>query len=124
MAAWPEVHYGLAAASRENVCERLDARVEGIAGARRDPDRAAAERGGVRDHVARGKGRGRGVSGGVGLPGLRVAGPDGAPCGAHPHSPAPASRATIAPRITSAVRDHDRGRSPMSEIRSSVNSSP
>ena len=44
--------------------------------------------------------------------------------GAHPHSPASASRATIPPRITSAVRDRDRGRSSMSEIRSSVNSSP
>ena len=44
--------------------------------------------------------------------------------GAHPHSPASASRATIPPRITSAVRDRDRGRSPISEIRSSVNSSP
>ena len=44
--------------------------------------------------------------------------------GAHPHSPASTSRATIAPRITSAVRAPDRGRSLMSEIRSSVNSSP
>jgi hypothetical protein len=63
MAAWPEVHNGLAAPSRESVCECLDARVEGIAGARRDPHRAATERGGVRDRVARGKGRGRGWRG-------------------------------------------------------------
>ena len=48
----------------------------------------------------------------------------GAAPGAQPHSPASASRATIPPRITSAVRHHDRGRSPMSEISSSVNSSP
>ena len=38
--------------------------------------------------------------------------------------PGSASRATSPPRITSAVRDRDRGRSAMSQIRSSVNSSP
>jgi hypothetical protein len=43
---------------------------------------------------------------------------------AHPQSPAVASRATIPPRATSAVRVHDRGRSEISAIRSSANSSP
>src|SRR4029077_4984447 len=43
----------------EGARERLDARVEGIVVARRDPDRAAAQGGGVRDHVAGGERRGR-----------------------------------------------------------------
>ncbi len=38
--------------------------------------------------------------------------------------PASPSRAAIPPRITSAVRDRDRGRSSMSATRSSANSSP
>jgi len=42
----------------------------------------------------------------------------------HPQSPAAASRATIPPRTTSAVRVRDRGRSRISAISSSVNSSP
>ena len=54
----------------------------------------------------------------------RLARACGAASGAQPHSPASASRARIPPRITSAVRDRDRGRSAMSQIRSSVNSSP
>jgi uncharacterized protein YbjT (DUF2867 family) len=41
-----------------------------------------------------------------------------------PTSPAAASRAMIPPRITSAVRDFDRGRSVMSATSSSANSSP
>jgi len=44
--------------------------------------------------------------------------------GPHPHNPALASRATMPPRATSAVRAHDPGRSEISEISSSVNSSP
>ncbi len=54
----------------------------------------------------------------------RLARTRGAAPGAQPHSPASASRATIPPRITSAIRDRTLGRSAMSQIRSSVNSSP
>jgi hypothetical protein len=42
----------------------------------------------------------------------------------HPQSPAAASRATIPPRATSAVRAGDRGRSEISAISSSANSAP
>ena len=42
----------------------------------------------------------------------------------HPQNPAAASRATIPPRTTSAVRVRDRGRSQISAISSSANSSP
>ena len=42
----------------------------------------------------------------------------------HPQNPAAASRATIPARITSAVRVRDRGRSQISAISSSANSSP
>ena len=55
VAAGPEVHHG---PGREHAGQRLDARMEGIVVARRDPDRAAAERDGVGDHVSGGKGRG------------------------------------------------------------------
>ena len=47
-----------------------------------------------------------------------------APSGAQPHSPASVSLATVPPRITSAVRAGDLGRSAKSAISSSVNSSP
>ena len=43
---------------------------------------------------------------------------------ANPQSPALASRAAIPPRITSAVRARERGRSSISAIRSPANSSP
>ena len=43
----------------EGAGERLDARVEGIVVAGRDPDRTAAEGGGVRDHVVGGERGGR-----------------------------------------------------------------
>ena len=46
------------------------------------------------------------------------------PSGAKPHRPASVSLAAIAPRITSAVRAGDLGRSVRSAISSSVNSSP
>jgi hypothetical protein len=59
--------------------KRPDARVEGVAVGRRDPDRTAAESGSVRDHVAGGERRGRCEGTRVRLPGLRIAGPDGRP---------------------------------------------